>query len=198
MSAELSNWDPLTVKEVSAIFSETHINWGIAGGWALDLYLGRKTRKHDDTDVVIFREDHQIVYQLLKNEWTLYKAEEGKLSLWLEGEELDVVNDVWVKKNSQSPWAFQIMLMDSELDNWMYQREKMITFPKAELFYKNKNNIPYLKPTIQLLYKGGSSQLREKDSRDFQVVFPSLSLKEKSWLQEALKKQFPLGHPWLK
>lgn len=197
LSAGFNDWEPLSIKEVSGIFFGIPIYWGIAGGWALDMHLGRKTREHGDIDIVIFREDQQLVYQLLKNEWTLYKARDGKVSLWTEGENLDSVNDVWVKKERQSPWAFQIMLMDSEQDNWVYRREKMIKVPKAQLFSKDENKVPYLKPAIQLLYKGGSSQIREKDSRDFHTVFPSLSPEGKIWLEEALKRQFPLGHSWI-
>ena len=162
------------------------------------MHLGRKTREHSDTDIVIFREDQQMVYQLLKNEWTLYKAKDGKLSLWLEGEYLDAVSDIWISRDNQSPWAFEIMLMDCEQGNWIYRREKTIKVSKEELFSTEENNVPYLKPAIQLLYKGGSSQIREKDFSDFQSVLPSLSLKEKEWLKEALKRQFPLGHSWMK
>ena len=46
--------------------------------------------------------------------------------------------------------------------------------------------------------KGGSSQIREKDIKDFQAVLSSLSSKEKEWLKEGLKRQFPLGHSWMK
>lgn len=38
--------------------------------------------------------------------------------------------------------------------------------------------------------KGGSSQIREKDIKDFQAVLSSLSSKEKEWLKEGLKRQF--------
>lgn len=190
---DISNWEPLTVTEVNHLFAESPIPWGIAGGWALDMYLGRKTREHSDIDIVIFREHQQVVYQLLNGDWDLYKAKNGELSLWQEGEYLDAVNDIWVRRDAQSPWAFQIMLMESEQEQWIYRREKSIKLPKAEIFSADGSGVPYLKPEIQLLYKAGSSQIREKDSRDFQAVLPSLSSKEKAWLEKALKRQFPSG-----
>jgi hypothetical protein len=198
MRTDFSNWKPLTVTEVSNLFSRIPISWGIAGGWALDMHLGRKTREHSDIDIVIFREDQQVVYQHLKNDWMLYKAKDGKLSLWLEGEYLDEVSDIWISRDNQSPWALQIMLMDYEQEHWIYRREKTIKLAKVELFSFDENNVPYLKPAIQLLYKGGSSQIREKDFRDFQSVLPSLSSKEKEWLKKALKSQFSSGHSWMK
>ena len=188
MRTDFSNWKPLTVTEVSNIFSSIPISWGIAGGWALDIHLGRETREHSDIDIVIFREDQQVMYQHLKNEWTLYKAKDGKLSPWKEKEYLDAINDVGVSRASQSPWAFQIMLMDCNQDYRIYRREKTIKVSKEELFSNDENKVPYLKSAFQLLYKGGSSQIREKDFRDFQSVLPSLSLKEKEWVKEALKR----------
>ena len=198
MRTDFSNWKPLTVTEVSNIFSRIPVSWGIAGGCALDMHIGRKTREHSDIDIVIFREDQQVVYQHLKNDWMLYKAKDEKLSPWQEKEHLDVINDVWVSRGIHTPWAFQIMLMDCEQENWIYRREKTINVSKEELFSTDKNKVPYLKPAIQLLYKGGSSQIREKDFRDFQFVLPSLSSKEKDWLKKALKSQFSSGHSWMK
>jgi putative ABC transport system permease protein len=33
--------------------------WFVAGGWALDLFLGRVTRPHHDVDIALFREDQR-------------------------------------------------------------------------------------------------------------------------------------------
>lgn len=56
--------------------------------------------------------------------------------------------------------------------------------------------IPYLRPEIQLLYKGGSSVLREKDETDLKNVIWKLAISERLWLKKALAKQFPAGHRW--
>ncbi|WP_233208641.1 nucleotidyltransferase domain-containing protein [Planomicrobium sp. MB-3u-38] len=197
LRTDYSNWEPLAVQEVSSIFSGMSIDWGIAGGWALDIHLGRKTRNHSDIDIVVFRADQQVIYQRLKNDWTLYKAKDGKLSLWSADEYLDAVNSVWVSRDSQSPWAFEIMFMDNEQDNWVYRREKTVQEARVELFSTDENNVPYLNPAVQLLYKGGVEQIREKDSQDFLSVLPTLSIKEKTWLKESLKRQFSMGHSWI-
>ncbi|HEX5563842.1 MAG TPA: hypothetical protein VFX34_02680, partial [Sporosarcina sp.] len=31
--------------------------WGVAGGWAIDLFLGNQTREHSDIEIAILRED---------------------------------------------------------------------------------------------------------------------------------------------
>jgi hypothetical protein len=35
--------------------------WYIAGGWAIDLRLGKVTREHEDVDICIFREYTQKI-----------------------------------------------------------------------------------------------------------------------------------------
>ena len=197
MRTDLQNWEPLTITEVSNLLESIPVSWGIAGGWALDMHLGRKTREHADTDIVIFREDQQAVFQALRNEWQFYKAKDGELAIWQDGEFLESVNDIWASRDGQAPWSFQLMLMESEQDQWVYRREKSIQLPKASLFSVEANNIPYLKPAIQLLHKAGSSHIRDKDVRDFQRVLPVLSSAEKAWLKDALQQQFPTGHSWI-
>lgn len=74
----------------------------------------------------------------------LYKAENGKLNPWEDGEFLESINDVWVSKNANSPWSFQIMFIDSVNDNWVYRREKSIKQPKSSI-YKNERRHPLFK-----------------------------------------------------
>ncbi|MCR8985466.1 hypothetical protein NW801_10430 [Brevibacillus laterosporus] len=198
LRTDIDNWMPVTVSRIYEVFSEIPIRWCIAGGWALDLHLGNKSRQHSDIDVIVIREDQLAAYQSLKRDWTLYKAKDGKLMIWEEGEFLKSTNDVWVSKNNNSPWAFQIMLIDIEESYWIYKREKSIKRAINEIFLRTPEGIPYLKPEVQLLYKAGSSQVREKDYNDFQTILPILSLQEKEWLKVSLKQQFPEGHAWIK
>lgn len=183
---------------MNEVFSEIPIKWGIAGGWALDLHLGKQSRDHSDIDVIIKREDQLIAYEYLKRDWMLYKAKDGNLMLWEDGEFLKSTNDVWVSKYKNSPWLFQIMLIDSEEGNWIYRRKKSIKKSMDEIILRSSDKIPYLKPEVQLLYKAGSSQVRKKDYDDFQTILPFLTLQEKEWLKLSLAEQFPEGHEWVK
>ncbi|GEM_PF-1847 len=197
MRTDIDNWAPLTVSEIGAIFSEIPITWCIAGGWALDLYLGRQSRKHADIDIIVLREQQAIAFQHLSKGWQLYKAEEGKLALWEEGEYLPLTNDIWVSRDGGSPWAFQIMLIDTDQDSWIYGREQSIRRPITDIIARTQEGIPFLRPEIQLLYKGGSSKIREKDHHDFLTVGPELTPMAKEWLRSSLIKQFPEGHVWM-
>lgn len=198
MRNDFNNWMPLSVAEIYSLFSKVGIQWGIAGGWALDLHLRKQTREHSDIDVVITREEHLTAYDYLNQDWMLYKAEKGKLSLWEDREFLYTTMDIWVSKSSDTPFVFQMMLVDTEGDSWVYGRNKSIKRPFDDLFLKSDEGIPYIRPEIQLLYKAGSSQVRDKDYRDFRTILPSLLPQEKEWLKTSLSLQFPEGHDWIK
>jgi len=190
------NWEPTSVQEIAEIFSDFVIPWWIAGGWALDLFLGKQTRDHLDIDVLILRKDQLYVQKKLQN-WILFRTQSPGLDFWKKDEYLDFpVNSIWVKDKIDSPFRFEIMLMDSEKDEWIYRRDKQIRGKIRELGLKTKDGIPYLKPEIQLLYKGGR-EYREKDFVDFLKVKPYLNKSQKDWLANALKRQFPDGHRWV-
>ncbi|WDF52636.1 hypothetical protein PQ460_09580 [Paenibacillus sp. KACC 21273] len=194
---DIDNWQPLTIEEVSLLLQDIPIMWGIAGGWALDLHIGRQTREHKDIDIIVFRKDQYKVYQYLSKDWILYKAYKGTLELW-EGEQLEQVNDIWVKKDEHSAWAFQLMFVEQVDEDWIYRRHPVIRRKANDIFLTTTDHIRYLRPEIQLLYKGGSSVIREKDDLDWQMMLPHLTVEEKEWIVSGLKGQFPEGHRWLK
>ena len=78
MTIEENNWEPLQPEEVSELFKSLDIKWWIAGGWAIDLFLGKKSRDHLDIDVLIFRKDQMIIHKHLKG-WELYKTNQPGL-----------------------------------------------------------------------------------------------------------------------
>ncbi|MBP1994523.1 nucleotidyltransferase domain-containing protein [Paenibacillus eucommiae] len=198
MRTDYYNWLPLTVPDIFRIFSNISVKWCIAGGWALDLYLGRQSRVHEDIDVIIFREDQFTAFEYLSKDWLLYKAHKGNLSLWKEGERLTATKDIWVSKDATSPWAFQIMIVDTEEEAWVYGRETSIRRPVKDICSTTHEGVPYLKPEIQLLYKGSSSEIRTKDLNDLLLLLPSLSPQAIEWLRSSLNIQFPSGHEWIK
>jgi len=58
-------WQPWQPEEVAKFFSTLTVPWWIAGGWALDLFLGVQTREHEDIDILFLRRDqHEIRAQL--------------------------------------------------------------------------------------------------------------------------------------
>ncbi|MFD1739625.1 nucleotidyltransferase domain-containing protein [Bacillus salitolerans] len=195
---EDNKWNPLSVEEIHDLFRTIPISWWIAGGWALDLNVGRKTREHDDIDIVIVRDEHLTLQAHLHNQWDMYKAIKGQLIPWDKDEILQVpIDSIWVKKKGDKVWAFQVMILDTEGDEWEYKRKNTIRKPIKDIGLCSPTGIPYLRPEIQLLYKGGSSVLRGKDTVDLENVLPLLANSELRWLKDSLAEQFPTGHQWM-
>ena len=72
----LRDWKNSTPVDVRQWLEGAEVAWWIAGGWALDLFCGQRTRKHADMDVGCFREDLDEIRTVLQ-QWAVYSAHEG-------------------------------------------------------------------------------------------------------------------------
>ena len=191
-------WRPITVSEAARLMRPLGAVWWIAGGWALDLHAGRETREHEDLDIGIARRDQLAVQRALARDWRLYKTQQPGLAPWPAGEELAApVNGVWARRADSSEWAFELLLVDGCGEDWVYRRLPEIRRPITSVVATTRDGIPYLRPEVQLLYKGGSSGPRQKDLEDLRRMLPLLTAAEAAWLRDALSRQFPGGHRWL-
>jgi hypothetical protein len=189
-------WEPLSPSAVAGELEGLPCRWWIAGGWAIDLHLGRQSRAHSDVDVLLLRSD-QLAFQQHLAGWDLHAADPpGALRPWAEGELLSSeIHDVWCRRSPASPWALQLMIDDTEDDQWVYRRDASISRPVAELDGPASNTERrVLSPDIQLLYK--SNEPRAKDEADFQAVLEGLDASQRGWLGESLAVTSP-GHPWI-
>lgn len=187
---EFGSWSPLSVTEASRLFRDAPFRWYICGGHALDLAVGRSWRSHDDLDVGVCRRDLGAVHRYL-TDWDLYVAADGHLYPW-DGEPLAASrheNNVWVRRQPDSPWAFDILVGGGDSQSWWSRRD-----PKLRVSWQEAvgyvSDTPYLAPHIQLLMK--AKHARPKDDADAAVVVPRLTSSQRSWLSAAL----PSGHRW--
>ncbi|HLZ70034.1 MAG TPA: amino acid transporter [Dehalococcoidia bacterium] len=196
MPDSLGPWQPLSVGEVAVLFAGLSVPWWISGGWALDLFLGRQTREHGDTDVLVLRQDQLVVRAALAG-WDLYAADPpGSLRPWRRGEWLDEpIHDLWCRRGPEAPWAVQLMLANAEAGRWSFRREPSIGGPLAQLTCRTADGIPFLAPAVQLLYKATDAP-RPRDEADFTTVLPRLDAERRAWLAAALRRYKP-EHPWL-
>ena len=147
-ATDLGRWDPMPTRQVADLLGRLRAPWWIAGGWALDLFVGRPTRGHGDTDVEVLRRDQLEVRRHLEG-WDLHSAAQGVLRPWEPGERLgEGVNSVWCRRSPGEAWALQIMLADARGDEWVYRRAPTITRPLAEVGATTPDGIPYLAPEI--------------------------------------------------
>ena len=166
--------------------------WAIAGGWAIDLFIGGQTRPHADIDIQIDHADAGILHASLPG-WLLYAAH-GVLDLWETGTPLpDEIHNLWCRRPGRS-WEFQLMLGPSTETEWVYRRDNRIRRPRGEEVV-HIDGLPVIAPEIQLLYKARLPTL-PKDEHDFAQALPRMSPAQRQWLADNLA-MLDDDHPWI-
>ena len=199
-AGSLGPWQLWSPQEVARFFAPLTVPWWIAGGWAIDLFLGRQTRKHEDIDVQILCRDQRVVRALFGG-WDMQAAlppprdEMWPFRPWHMDEVLDAaIHDIWCRPEPTQPWALQLMIADTRDDSWLFRRTPAIERPVAAIGCVTTDGIPYLAPEIQLAYK--AKGMRPKDEADFAEVLPALDQERRQWLSNAIAVAHP-RHPWL-
>ncbi len=186
------------LESIASLLTHLPITWGFCGGWAIDLFLNQITRLHKDVDVAILRTDQHLVFDLLRQRgWTLEKAVDGALIPFLEDEFLLLpVHTVWCRHVHYQPDFLEILLNESEGDQFLFRRDRSIRYPLNKAFLISSPGFPILAPEITLLYKSNDLE-HEGNRQDFQHTLPMLDAQARQWLAEALHKTAP-QHEWLK
>ncbi len=167
--SDLGRWDPLTPQQVVDLFwaSPVRPSWWIAGGYAIELFVGRSLRQHADIDVMILRRDQQLVHDVLSG-WDIRAADPpGHLRSWRARETLPhSVHDIWCREDPSGPWRLQVMLDESDGERWYSRRKSTIAMPIRDLGRHTSDGWPYLSPEVQLFYKAKALDQLEKDEMD--------------------------------
>lgn len=199
--APFGPWSPLSPQDVATLFASLDAPWWIAGGYAIDLFLGRTTRDHADIDVQVLRRDQRAI-RLALDGWDVQEVnrvmaispEKWPFRSWERESALSAgVHDVWCRPHAKAPWALQLMIADTEEDDWLFRRLPQIRRPIANIGRRTPDGIPYIAPEIQLLYKAKEPQ--GKNEADFLHALLSLDPASRQWLAHALAITHP-GHAW--
>ena len=190
----LGNWAATTPEDAASWFSSLTIPWWVAGGWALDLFLGRQFRTHGDFDVGVLRRDSPQLLAALSN-WEIFEAQNGALSQLHYGvAPRQCVNSLWCRPAGSMLWSAEVLLDAGDTQFWVFRRQPQIRRPLNEVIRRTPQGLPYLAPEIQLLYKAHAPRPRDQD--DFAHVVPGLDTPARKWLKEALQMTQP-RHDWL-
>jgi hypothetical protein len=169
-------------------------DWFIAGGWAIDLFVGEETRIHEDIEIAIFRKDQSALQNYLFG-WQLRKAQSGELSIWQQNEFLELpVHEIHCFKQTAEPQLLEILLNETIDGKWIFRRNEKITKQLSKLYLTSNLGMKFLRPEIVLLYK--SKNPRAKDRQDFEIVRKHLDTESKEWLKKALSICYS-EHRWL-
>jgi hypothetical protein len=193
MAAE--HWEPLPLNELIAILRPASFHWWLAGGYAIEHFVGRPFRSHADIDILLLRRDATVLHGFLPH-WELWTASSGTLRPWHWGEQLPPdVHDIWCRRSGERAWRFQVMLDCSDGDLWRSRRCASLRMPIDALGVLSREGSPFLRAEIQLFYKAKSPRL--KDEQDFEVCLPLLDADQKAWLHAAISTAYGSESPWL-
>lgn len=186
----LGPWEPLSLEETVEAVAALPGRWWITGGRALELFVGRSWRDHDDADVAVCRRDLPLLREHLVG-WDLHVAASGVLRPW-NGEALEVErheNNLWCRRTPEGPWVLDVTISQGDESAWIYRPDPALRVPWTEAVLEAAG-VPYLAPELQLLFK--SRAPRPKDDLDAQETIPELGIDARRRLATRLAP----AHPW--
>jgi aminoglycoside-2''-adenylyltransferase len=193
--AETYVWSGLTPRDMAQLLARFERPWWIAGGWAIDLALGRATRQHADMDIALLRGD-EVALQRALPEWRFHAIRDGTFVLWDGVAPLELPHhQFWVRRDADGPWDFEILLEDHDDRNLLCRRDHRIIRPLDQFGRRTEDGIPHVALEFALLYKAKWHDL-DKNMRDFDAALPSLDALQRDWLADAVAITSP-EHPWI-
>ena len=185
---------PVTLEELLTVARRLESfpgRWWLAGGWAIDAWLGTATREHEDLEVGILRADQALLRRHLPG-WAF------RPEALLDSPHFQV----WVRPPAPGGNAagsripdLGVFLNDVRDDGqWVSRRHPTVTLPLSELVLTSPLGVPVLAPEVQLLYK--AKYHRPKDEHDFGTALPRFSAAQRAWLRRTLAEYHP-DDPWL-
>jgi hypothetical protein len=191
---DVDAWHAWSPAEVRSRLDGCPVPWMVAGGWAIDLHLGRQTREHSDLEVAIPRADFPQFRSAFAG-YDLYLAYAGALAPLAPDEEPPPeTHQVWVCDPSVPAWRLDTFLEPGDRLTWVSHRDERVRVPFADVIGTTADGIPYLRPQFVLLAK--AKHARDKDEADLAAVLPTLDPAARSWLSAALAIAHP-EHPWI-
>lgn len=204
--AEWSAWRP---EEVQRLLAGVEAPWYVAGGWAIDLFLGAQSRQHEDLEIAIAADRfEQLASALSRFELFVIGpdlasplpeagAESGPAlatPLAQAGELLALYHETWVLERAPGVWRLDVFREPSDGDTWICHRDERIRLRYDRLIERTSDGIPYARPEVVLFFKAKAA--RPKDEEDLATVLPLLDRERRRWLVNALELVHP-GHRWV-
>lgn len=185
---------PEEVARVASLMSTFSPDWALCGGWAVDSWLGRRSRDHGDIDVTVFHDDQTALF--------------AQIAGWKP-----IAHDPNVPDDTEEPWdgrhvdlpahihtvahegcKLEVILNERTGHDWGLSKEPGLTMPWSLAVQQSGWGVLTVVPEILLFYK--AADLRSHDEADFQALLPHLTAGQRSWLTESIAVVYP-GHRWL-
>ena len=177
------------VLAVRSLLSDLTVPYWIAGGWAIDLAVGRVTRDHADVDIMLLeRDEHALRTDPTQVDVQLI-GRDGQPSPWPAGRRPIAALDRLILHSKNPPLPTEVLLASAVGAFWVYHRgAHYIRRPLADIT-RHRDGIPFLAPEVALLFKSRSNG--DKDRHDIETALPALNAEQRSWLQDTLEHMPP-------
>lgn len=189
-------WEQITPHDVAEVLQDLPVPWWIAGGLAIELFLGRSTRRHHDLDFAVLRRDQLALMRHLVG-WDIYTAKatpERRLERW-DGQLIELpVARFWARPRPGAAWWLDGRLEEARDDRWLYRGHERVSLPLSHIGRTTDDGIPFLAPEITLFYM--LLDATPKAKADFLAVRPHLRSVSREWLRRAVELVAP-DHPVL-
>ncbi|WP_111474438.1 nucleotidyltransferase domain-containing protein [Methylobacterium sp. XJLW] len=187
-------WDAWSPHELAQRLRGAIVPWYVAGGWALDIWHGKRTRVHEDLEFAVLRHDADHFRNIL-HELDFFTAKDGEIEYL--SPTVPVPSDVWQvwgADKRRGVWRVDLMIEQGTPNLWVYKRNETIKMARSDAVRVSEEGIPYLAPEIVVLFK--AKHCRDKDQADFELCLPKFSAGEKEKLVIWLNNLHP-NHEWL-
>ena len=207
--------------ELGNFINPLGIDYAICGGYAIDLFIGKKTRSHKDIDVAVYTKDRdKIIKFMLNNNWSVFEpcGTDFLHKINAINDQKRIKSNIWCIKENNQHYKFTEKrngMFSIEFDNFEQNKLDYIEFLfnkccndyfyysrnndikiKLDSCIMKSNNIPFLAPELVLLYKSTASDETEY-TLDFNNSIKKMNINQLMWLKNSLKIMFPNGHIWL-
>jgi len=192
----IEDWAAWHPRELADRLAAVEHPWWIAGGWAVDLFLGRETREHEDIEFALPRVHFGRIRALFEADgFELHYAGNGATHPLLPGADVPPeFRQVWVCEPGSGCWRTDIFLEISDGRQWRSHRDPRLAMAVPDVHTRTADGIAYLRPELVLFYK--ARHTRDKDEADFALTAPMLDDAARARLVGWLTLIHP-GHPWL-
>jgi len=189
-----AEWAAWTPAEAAQRLAAIDVPWRVSAGWAIDLFLGRERREHDDLELAApagrFAEVADALGELDFHVVTAGIAE----PIATAAELMTTIHQTWGLDRAARVWRVDVFREPFDEDGWVARRDESIRLPYDEVIEHTPDGIPYERPEIVLLFK--AKHARAKDEADLAAVLPHLTVERRRLLAGWIERVHP-GHFWL-
>ncbi|MER6314729.1 hypothetical protein ABT237_13285 [Streptomyces sp. NPDC001581] len=167
------------------------VPWYVAGGWAVDLFIGERTRRHSDLEIAVPAGRFPEIQRLFPG---LAFDVVASGHVWaLTPEVAELSHQTWLRDPSTGNYLLDVFREPHDGPTWVCRRDPSIRLPYSSVVHHTPDGIPYLAPELALLFKAKAT--RPKDQQDFDAALPLMDDPQRRRLAAFLTRVHP-GHRW--